>query len=364
MRIDGRAHYLETARAEPQAVAIVLDLTGLAIALPDGTPVTHWPFGRIRSEHAPRGALHFSAGGADRIAITEPESLATFAAALRAVPRASEPAIPTSWLGGIALVLLLLAGMVGAILWAIETTAEVLAPLIPESAVTALDAAALPSVLSGIGTTAEARCTAEAGQKALDALTARLADAGSARDMRLAAGVWPSSVPNALALPGGSIVITESLLARVDSADALAGVLAHEIGHVHHRHGLGGLLHQGGLMLVMTLVLGDPTGLAETFALAAAGAGYSREAEREADRFSVDAVAAAGGDPKALGPFLVALEAEAGGDGGLALLRSHPFSDERRQAIERQAEDRAPRPGVLISEAEFAALRAICAAAP
>ena len=93
--------------------------------------------------------------------------------------------------------------------------------------------------------------------------------------------------PNAVAVPGGGVGITPSLLQDVKSDMGLAAVLAHELGHHQFRHGL----RQAGRALVWQILisaaLGD-TGLSGVqLTLQAVQAGYSRDQERDADLFGM-----------------------------------------------------------------------------
>src|SRR3954447_342321 len=88
-------------------------------------------------------------------------------------------------------------------------------------------------------------CEAPAGRDALRKLSTRLLDAGPSL-IPPEIAVLSSSVPNAVALPGGRVYLFEGLLQKATSADEVAGVLAHEIGHVAHRDGLRTTLQTGG----------------------------------------------------------------------------------------------------------------------
>lgn len=93
--------------------------------------------------------------------------------------------------------------------------------------------------------------------------------------------------PNAFALPGGTVVMTDALVetARAHRLgdDALVGVLAHEIGHVAHRHTTRMLVEQGVLQVGLGLALGDVSGLLASGSSLLTGLAYSRSHEREAD---------------------------------------------------------------------------------
>jgi len=72
-----------------------------------------------------------------------------------------------------------------------------------------------------------------------------------------------SDTVNAYALPGGRIVVYTGLLERADSPEQVAGVLAHEIAHVTLRHGIRNVAHQAGLMVAVSILLGDAGGWVE-----------------------------------------------------------------------------------------------------
>lgn len=145
--------------------------------------------------------------------------------------------------------------------------------------------------------------------------------------------------PNAFALPGGSIVLTDELVQLVPGRDdVLLGVLAHELGHVRQRHGMK--------MLVQVSLLGTATGIAlGDFSSVLAGVpallgqlAYSREAEREADRESVDLLRANGLSPALMEVFFEQARAWRDSDAGRRkgadfdpgiALASHPADAER-----------------------------------
>ena len=97
--------------------------------------------------------------------------------------------------------------------------------------------------------------------------------------------------PNAFALPGGTMVLTDAMveLARSEgvSDEALMGVLAHEAGHVLYRHGTRRVIELSLLNGAMALALGDVSGLVNTGGTLLAGLAYSRDHEREADCFVI-----------------------------------------------------------------------------
>jgi len=153
--------------------------------------------------------------------------------------------------------------------------------------------------------------------------------------------------PNAFALPDGSVILTDELVALADDDDELMGVLAHEIGHVEHQHSLRRLYHVAGISGMIMLAGGDIGSSVEDLLVHGsllAALSYSRDQEREADRYSVALMRRAGRDPLAMGRLFERLQKELGVDGG-GLLASHPATTERIDALRGEAEKPLPNEG-------------------
>lgn len=104
--------------------------------------------------------------------------------------------------------------------------------------------------------------------------------------------------PNAFALPGGTLVMTDTLVELFDAdADVLTGVLAHELGHLHHRHGMRMVVQASLIGLLSSVVLGDFSSILAAAPVVVGQARYSRDAEREADVFCATFLKAAGVSP-------------------------------------------------------------------
>jgi Zn-dependent protease with chaperone function len=96
--------------------------------------------------------------------------------------------------------------------------------------------------------------------------------------------------PNALAIPGGTIVVTDGLV-RLFKGDerTIGAVLAHEIGHIHHRHSLKHLLEGSASALIVGAIAGDVSGvsaLVTTAPVILSSLHYTRESEAEADQYA------------------------------------------------------------------------------
>jgi len=162
-------------------------------------------------------------------------------------------------------------------------------------------------------------------------------------DTKFTFTVLDTPIVNAFALPGGYVYITRGLLALADNEAEVAGVLAHEIGHVTARHSAeryGQTMAANVLGLGLELLLGH--GPATDIYGAVAGVAlrsYSREQEYESDLLGVRYMARAGYDPGAMASFLGRLQAHSrfeselrGGPGKsdqFEILQTHPRTADR-----------------------------------
>ena len=199
-------------------------------------------------------------------------------------------------------------------------------------------------------------CAQPAGLAALETMERRLTEGqGLAYDIELS--VLDHEMVNAFAAPGGRIVILRGLLDEAESAEEVAGVLAHEIGHVEARDPVRLAFRSAGAAGILALVLGDVTGgtvigLAGDYILRAS---YTREAEAAADVFAHDLLVRTGVGTAGLATFFERIE----GMGGEVpeFLSTHPASDNRAAAA-RSAGGGAEPP--VLTAGEWQALRAIC----
>lgn len=216
-----------------------------------------------------------------------------------------------------------------------------------------IGAEAHPQILKAYGGVYEdARVGAYVAKVAL-----RVARASDLPDIPYTVSVLDSPVVNAFALPGGYVYVTRGLLALANSEAELAGVLAHEIGHVAARHSAQRQTAAVGSQIFGTL-LGAVVGSSavnQLFNLGSQGliASYSREQEFEADSLGVRYLARAGYDPYAQASFLKQLAAETAfaaklsgrGAGAVQVdwLATHPANDARvREAARLAAETGMP----------------------
>ncbi len=144
--------------------------------------------------------------------------------------------------------------------------------------------------------------------------------------------------PNAFALPGGTMVMTDELVKLVNDDEVVMGVMGHEIGHVTLRHGIRQLVQLGVLQGLMSIAFGDYGTLITTAPLLLGGAAYSREAEREADAHSIRFMQANQISPLVMVKFFQAARSEQESKSkskskttplGISIISSHPGDEER-----------------------------------
>ncbi|NCT83159.1 MAG: M48 family metallopeptidase [Comamonadaceae bacterium] len=140
--------------------------------------------------------------------------------------------------------------------------------------------------------------------------------------------------PNAFALPGGDIVITDALLELLaDEPDAVLTVLAHELGHVQHRHGLRLLLRAGAISVVASVIVGDFSSLLAAAPAVLASNAYSRDNEREADLYGRTLARAGGVDTSRMAVFFGRLaekhRATVDNNPVAIAIATHPADEER-----------------------------------
>jgi predicted Zn-dependent protease len=185
----------------------------------------------------------------------------------------------------------------------------------------------------------------------------RLARESELPDLQFTFTVIDSPIVNAFALPGGYVYVSRGLLALAENESELAGVLAHEIGHITARHTAQrvtqaqyGQLGALGAQILGAVLLGDAGAqLGQQLGTLGAAAwvqGYSREQELEADQLGIRYMTRAGYDAEGMASLLAALQADEalrkklrGGDAGAAVpswLASHPRTADRieRAAVE------------------------------
>lgn len=146
--------------------------------------------------------------------------------------------------------------------------------------------------------------------------------------------------PNAFALPDGAVVVLDPLVELAENDEEIVAVVAHELGHVAHQHGMRQMIQSTVVGVVVGAMLSDLSSVASTLGAMLLESRYSREFEHEADDYAVHSLRAAGRNPQALASMLARLEKAAGeGEHGgvMSALSSHPETAERIARIQAAA---------------------------
>lgn len=244
-----------------------------------------------------------------------------------------------SWRGSAAAILLLLGSLFGAWRWGIPWGAEQVAHALPDNVQAKLGQRVMQD-LEQRQWLMPSELPVEVQQRIADAVAgmAKKAYRDAAPAYRLhfrSAPKWLG--PNAFALPGGDVVVTDALVKLLKSdgntvASALLGVVAHELGHVRERHGLRLAFEAGAVTVLTGWWLGDFSSILAAAPALAAQAGYSRHHERSADAEAKRVMLAAGIDPAAMVEFFQAVQKavpQRDGDGTAFGLATHPVDSER-----------------------------------
>ncbi len=243
--------------------------------------------------------------------------------------------------------------------------ADTLATLVPVEQEIALGKSVVAQIELALGgtETGTLHCSNRDGQVALEKLITRLT---RVQEMKYQVNVtiFDHEMINAFAAPGGQIVVMRGLLGEADRPEELAGVLAHEIGHVERRDPTRHALRAAGSAGILSLVLGDFSGgtLAAILGEWLLRASYSREAEAEADRFALEMLNSAGIDSGGLARFFDRIEALEDSAFDLPVYFStHPAAGVRADLAWENSEAQQS-PALVLSDQEWEALRTICRA--
>lgn len=214
--------------------------------------------------------------------------------------------------------------------------AAFLAPRLPDAFAATLATHALKQ-LDESGTLQASRLPAERQQ----AIIARMAALPIPQmpGYRLHFRAGPRIGANAFALPDGQVVLLDELVAAAENDEQVVAVLAHELAHVHYRHGLRQMIQGAVVSFAAAAWFGDVSSLAAGFGAAVLESRYSRGFESEADAWAAGVLISGGSSAEPLARMLERLDAAHRGKGqgdGADWLSSHPDVAERVAALRRR----------------------------
>ncbi|HEX8168064.1 MAG TPA: M48 family metallopeptidase [Beijerinckiaceae bacterium] len=349
------AVFYDGVAARPRAVTLRFGPDALEIVEEDKT-AARWAYPDIKRLSAGPSRLRVKSLAAPQLARLEVEDEAAAAELMRRSPQADERTTDRRTLARIVgWSLAATVSLVATAVYLVPVAADQLAPLVPIALERRIGEAVDNQVRGLFG---EKACAGERGAAALAKLSAGLVDRARL-PLPVEVRVLDSAIPNAMALPGGRVYLFDGLLRRAEDPDEVAGILAHEFGHVARRDGLRRLMQTGGSSFLLGLLFGDITGGGTLILLGRTlvDSSYSRDAEAAADRFAADLMIALGRSPRPMGAFLVRVTGTQK-DMPLPFLSSHPISAERLEALKaREVPVTGP---ALLDEQEWRDLKSIC----
>jgi Zn-dependent protease with chaperone function len=249
------------------------------------------------------------------------------------------------WVGASLLALALILGV--GYRWGLPLAAGLVVARLPLAVDEGVGEAALAAIDRGdlIGPSRMDPARQAAIRRSFSDAVARL-PAGTVPPARLEFRSGRSIGPNAFALPGGVIIVTDELVERVHGERGMVlGVLGHELGHLQHRHGMRMLIQAGAVSAAAGLLFGDFSAMFALVPTWLAQAKYGRDAEREADVEAVGLLRANGISPAVMASFFAAVHPprQGGGDASGPLsslglgLATHPADAERIAFFEKAA---------------------------
>jgi Zn-dependent protease with chaperone function len=337
------AQYLGGPDSARVPVTVTMDRLGIHFQVPD-RPVSWWPYSTVRAGRDPENPAHARLERGDT-----GESLvvldATFLATLQSrSPRAAHGPQPTA--SGWQKLAMLIGGslaLIGALYFvALPAMAGMMASRVSVEFERELGDGVIDQLLEG-----ETVCDDPTLTRSVDAIVARLRSGLPDERYDFRVTIVDDTLVNALAVPGGAMVVFRGLMRNSDSPEELAGVLAHEMQHVQLRHGTRALLRQ------LPLLMGGGSDAAAVLGVLGA-LSYARADEEEADAEGMRLIMSARVDPRGMISFFDKLEQTAGpGSQVLTYLSTHPATEERRSVLAAMAEA-SPMSAVPLSTGEIA----------
>ncbi len=184
--------------------------------------------------------------------------------------------------------------------------------------------------IAGNRTCAEMEKTA---QRVVDRMARGLGETGYEFRVR----VVDSPVVNALAAPGGAMVVFRGLMEKTKSAEELAAVLAHEITHVAARHSTQAIVKSGVWWGIVAAVTGDPGGIGSQAVALLGQLHFARGQEEEADAGARELLEKARVNPGAMARIFRRMQADEAAPP--VYLSTHPLMAERIERAEKWAEE-------------------------
>ncbi|MFQ5328885.1 MAG: M48 family metallopeptidase [Thermodesulfobacteriota bacterium] len=361
-------HYLDGLTADRQPVTVSLTPREIHITKGDGV-VLRWPYSEIvESQGAYRGEqVRIERGGDSHEALVLTDQ-SFLTAMLRMDVSSGKFGKAPSRVKRLYLIIISIVGAVTFLLllhlYGVPLIAGILAEGVPLRWEEKLGEMVMNQLVAD-GT----RCDGPMTREAVDEIVTRLNSAAPYHPYTFRVTVVESETVNALAAPGGYILLFTGLLRETESPEELAGVVAHEMVHIMEQHPTKGIFRNLSTSLLISIIGGDMGSIGR---IAADGAStltnlrYSREYEEEADRRGMELVIDAGIDPSGMAQFFERLERQEGSAPGLLrYLSTHPPTGDRISHLQGEAESfAAPSKEPLLSSISWKQVITECGVRP
>ena len=325
MIISAAKYYDGVSAVSQQAQAVLYD-ERLVINSASGT--IEWQYKHIQPVDKMRGIFEYETMPDARLIIENTEIASILA---RSLPKAK---INRKGMATALRILILLAIIISMVFFVIPFLSPLMVPYAPLSWDKRLGAYAKHLYVDKFP-----KCQAEQGTRALNSVMRRLtAPLHSPYEYHIEVVDLP--VVNAIALPGGYIVVFAGLIKQSTDPDELVGVLAHEIGHAEKRHGMEMLIRGLSTSFMLDVIAGG-SGTALYLGSQLHELQYSRAKEKEADDFALTLMQQQNINPLGFARFFAHIHNEDKKDSAwlekdaFQFLSSHPGNEERMEAAQK-----------------------------
>ena len=365
----GQGIYFDGVTGVRRSVTLTLEEKTIAIESPDGVPLAHWDYSAVRHWPSRRGRLRLGLANSPstaRLEVLDPACAHVIASRLGFGTAQEElndrrrrhRVVQWTIAAVVALVVIGVAGL--------PVFARLLLPLIPLSAEVWMGLRAHLEEKRRFNEKNERFECGDAGEaeragKAVFLQMFRRLEQAAALPIPLHPYVIGTDEINANAFPGGYVHVNMGLINAATSPDELAGVIAHEIGHVAGRDDVRSALHAAGVSFLFGMALGDLLGSpgVTVAALKLLDNEHTRAQEAAADAFGVELMRKLGADPHAVAtPFETWEKQPPERQRDMLLLRDHPTDAARIEAIRSTPAVANAKP--FLTPQEWQTLRQVC----
>lgn len=207
------------------------------------------------------------------------------------------------------------------------------------------------------------RCNSAAVQEAMAQALDRLTKAGAALPYDIELVFLKSPLVNAVALPGGKIIVFQGLLKELEDGDELGAVLSHEIQHIEQKHSLQSVFRALSFGVIIGVFSSESTQMQELLqaAVSLGIMGFSRKDEKEADLGAMETLGRAGIDPWSMVRLLKILDNSVPeGSTSLQYFSTHPPSKNRIADMSLLAAQNTLESRPLFTDSQWRKIKKLC----